>query len=151
MPIVRKIAAITLVCWPFAASAQIKISIPDATYKSHDRIDLEIVNTGTSDATFCVESGYVSFIDSHQTESTPTPVYVQQKVSNHWRTLLTGPDIGSSPHPDVLQSRESRHFPFRVNAHGTIRIVLKYRLGSDENFCADKKGDASCEIAGILN
>ena len=131
--------ALALACWSIVAVAQVKISIPNAAYKSHDRIDVEIVNTGASDVTFCVEYGYVSFIDSDHTESTPTPVYVQQKSPHHWSTLLSGPDIGSSRHPDTLPAGESRHFPFRVDAHGTVRLVLRYRLGPDENFCVGRK------------
>lgn len=107
---------------------------------SHDKIDVQIANAGVSDVTFCVEYGYVSFVDSDHSESTPTPVYVQQKNSGHWGTLVTGPDIGSSRHPETLHSGESRQFPFRINAHGTVRILLEYRLGSDENFCQDRKG-----------
>jgi hypothetical protein len=136
---VKTIAAIILVCWSIAAVAQVKVRVPNGPYKSHDKIDVEIVNTGASDATFCIEYGYVSFIDSDHIEPTPTPVYVQQQSSRHWSTLLTGPDVGSSRHPYILHSGESQHFPFRVNAHGTVRFVLEYRLGSDESFCADRK------------
>lgn len=135
----KTIAAIVLVCWSIAAFAQVEVSVPNPAYKSHDRIDVEIVNTGTSDVTFCVEYGYVSFIDSEHTETTPTPVYVQQKTPHHWSTLLTGPDIGSSRHSETLHSGASQHFPFRVNAHGTVRIVLECRLGPEENFCADRR------------
>jgi hypothetical protein len=138
--IVKTIAAILLVLWSIAATAQARISIPDVTYKAHDRIDVEIENAGASDVTFCVEYGYSSSIDAEHAEPTPTPVYVQQKSSRGWDTLLTGPDIGSSPHPVTLGARESQHFPFRVNAHGTVRIVLEYRVGSDENFCFHRKG-----------
>jgi len=126
---VKKIAVVTVIALSLAADAQVKISVPSAVYKTHDKIDVEIVNAGTSDVTFCVEYGYLSFVDSNHSEPTPTPVHVQQKNSHRWSTLLTGPDIGSARHPDTLRPGESQHFPFRVNAHGTVRIVLRYPCG----------------------
>ena len=116
-----------------------KIRVPELHYKSHDRIDVEIMNTGTSDVTFCVEYGYVSYIDSDHPEPTPTPVYVQQKNSRGWGTLMTGPDIGSTRNPVTLGQGGSQHFPIRVNAHGTVRLVLDYRVGSTANPCERSK------------
>ena len=57
--------------------------------------------------------------------------------------LLYGPDVGSSRHPETLHSGESQHFPFRVNAHGTVRSVLEYRPGQDENLCVAEKENVS--------
>jgi hypothetical protein len=122
------------------ASAQVKITVPELHYKSHDKIDVELRNTGTSDVTFCVDEGYVSYIDSDHTESTPTPVYVQQKNSRGWGTLMTGPDSGSAPHPVKVGRGESQHYPFRVNAHGIVRLVLGYRLGSAAHPCGRRNG-----------
>ncbi len=136
----KKIAAILLVSCSISATAQVRVSIPDVAYKAHDRIDVLIVNDGASEVTFCVEYGYSSSVDAEHAEATPTPVYVEQKNSRGWGTLLTGPDIGSSRHPVTLGAGESQHFPFRVNAHGTVRIVLDYRFGSDETFCFRRKG-----------
>ena len=137
---VKPIIGIVLLCGAITAAAQIRIEVPNAAYKSRDRIDVDIVNTGASDVTYCVEYGYISFLDSDHSESTPTPAYVQQRNARHWSTLLIGPDIGSTRHPEILHSGESQHFPFRVNAHGTVRVVLEYRLGAYENFCANRKG-----------
>ena len=130
---------LTILC-SIVASAQVKITVPELHYKSHDKIDVEIMNTGTSDVTFCVEEGYVSYIDSDHPESTPTPVYVQQKNSRGWGTLMTGPDIGSTPNPVIVGRGESQRFPFRVNAHGTVRLVLDYRVGSTSHPCGRRKG-----------
>lgn len=88
------------------------MSVPELHYRSHDRIDVEIANSGTSDVTFCVEAGYVSYIDSDHSEPTPTPVYVQQKNSRGWGTLMTGPDIGSAPAPFTLRRRSRSIFHF---------------------------------------
>ena len=104
-----------------------------------DKIDVEIVNTGLSDITYCVQYGYISYIDSDHHEPSPTPVYVQQKGPKGWGTLLTGPDIGSSVAPVTLHAGQSEHFPFRLNAHGTVRLVLEYWLGSTEHSCEDRK------------
>jgi hypothetical protein len=138
--IVKTTAALLFVLWSIAVGAQIKIDVPNQAFKSHDRIDVEIVNAGASDATFCVEYGYVSYLDSGRSEPTPTPVYVQQKVSRSWSTLMTGPDIGSARTPVTLKAEESQHYPFRVNAHGTVRLVLDYWLGSGDHQCGDTKG-----------
>ena len=41
----------------------------------------------------------------------------------------------------ILPLPNSRqHFPFRVNAQGTIRLGLNYRLGSNEYSYEDRKG-----------
>jgi hypothetical protein len=92
---VKATGAILVICCSIASSAQVKISVSEPTYRSHDKIDVEVSNTGASDVKFCVEYGYVSFIDSDHTEATPTPVYVQQEGTRGWSTLLTGPDIGN--------------------------------------------------------
>lgn len=135
-----RIAAILIIFCSTVASAQVKINIPVLHYKSHDRINVRIVNTGASDVTFCVEYGYVSYIDSNRLETTPTPVYVQQKNSRGWGTLMTGPDIGSVRSPLTLKRGESQDFPFRINAHGMVRLVLDYWVGSTANPCGREKG-----------
>ena len=48
---------------------------------------------------------------------------------------MTGPGIGSSSNPVTIGAAESQHFPFRVNAHGTVRLVLDYWVGSTRNPC----------------
>ena len=128
---VKIIAAILAVSWSVAAAAQVKISVPDLRYKAHNKIDVEITNTGTTEVTYCIEARYI--------EPSPPPIYVQQKGSRGWSTLLTGPDVGSMLSPETLRPGEPQHFPFRVNAQGTIRLVLNYRLGSSEHFCKDRK------------
>ena len=135
----KAICAILVICCSIAAIAQAKISVPEASYRSHDKIDVEILNTGSGDVTFCVEYGYISFIDYNSTETTPTPVYVQQKGARGWNTLLTGPDIGSAVHPITLGRGESKQYPFRVNAHGTVRLVLDYWVDSSDYECGDRK------------
>jgi hypothetical protein len=122
------------------AAAQVKISVPVLRFKAHDQIDVRVTNAGTAPVTYCVQIGHVSYTDSGQSEPTPTPVYVQQKNSRGWSTLMIGPDIGSFLSPESLLPGESQQFPFRVNARGTMRLVLEYRLGSNESFCKDRKG-----------
>ena len=135
----KTVSALLIVWCSVIASAQVKISIPKQHYKSRDKVDVEITNTGTSDVTLCVEYGYISYIDPDHTEPSPTPVYVQQKGAKGWSTLLTGPDIGSTVAPVTLHSGQSQHFPFRVNAHGTVRLILEYGFGSNQRFCEDRK------------
>lgn len=137
---VKKFVAILIFCCSFAASAQVKIDVPEHNYKARDKIDVTISNLGKTEITFCVEYGYMSYADSGHSEFTPTPVYVEQKGPRRWGSLITGPDVGSIPHPETLGEGQSRWFPFRVNAHGTVRIGLQYRLGSDPHFCDDRKG-----------
>jgi hypothetical protein len=117
------------------ASAQVQMRIPSQRYKSHDRINVEIVNASARDISFCVEYGYVSYIDDNRTEATPTPVYVQQKRENGWDTLLTGPDVGSIRQSVTLGRGESQTYPFRVNAHGEVRMVLDYWIGAPVGSC----------------
>jgi hypothetical protein len=137
---VKAICTILAICCSIAASAQVKIGVQEPSYRPHDKIDVEIMNTGSGDVTFCVEYGYISFVDSDHSEATPTPVYVQQKGSKGWNTLLTGPDIGSAVLPVTLGHGQSQHYPFRINAHGTVRLVLDYWIGSSDNQCGDSKG-----------
>lgn len=136
---------ILAICCSIAASAQVKIQVPESSYRSHDKIDVEILNTGSKDVTFCVEYGYMSFVDSNNTEMTPTPVYVQRKVARGWDTLMTGPDVGSLRVPVSLVSGESQHYPFRVNDHGTVRLVLDYWVGSSGRKCGDNMGGRSAK------
>lgn len=131
--------AILVICRSIAASAQVKIGVSEPSYRSHDKIDVEVLNTGSSDVKFCVEYGYESFIDSDHTEATPTPVYVQQEVTRGRSSLLTGADIGSAQHLETLERGQSQHYPFRVNAHGTVRLVIDYWLGSEDHQCGDTK------------
>jgi hypothetical protein len=122
------------------ASAQVQIRIPSQRYKSHDTINVEIANTSAGDLSFCVEYGYVSYIDDNRSEATPTPVYVQQKRENGWDTLLTGPDVGSIRQSITLRRGESQTYPFRVNAHGEVRMVLDYWIGAPVGSCENPKG-----------
>jgi hypothetical protein len=137
---VKATGAILVICCSIAASAQVKISVSEPSYRSHDKIDVEVSNTGSSNVKFCVDYGYVSSIDLDHTEGTPTPVYVQQEVTRGWSTLLTGPDIGSAQHLETLERGQSQHYPFRVNANGTVRLVIDYWLGSEGHQCGDTKG-----------
>jgi hypothetical protein len=137
---VKIITAILTIWCSVVASAQVKISVPELAYKPHDRIDVVIMNAGATDISFCVEYGYVSYIDSDHPKPTPTPVHVQQKNSRGWGTLMTGPDIGSSRNSFTLGHGKSQHFPFRVNAHGTVRLVLDYWLDSAADPCQSGKG-----------
>ena len=123
-----------------SAAAQVKISVPDEHYLAHDKINVGIKNAGSSPVTYCVEVGYVSYSDSQHLEPSPTPIRIQQKSSRGWSTMLTGPDVGSHLKAEILLPGESELFPFRVNTHGTIRLVLEYQLGSNERFYHNRKG-----------
>jgi hypothetical protein len=122
------------------ASAQVQIRIPSQRYKSHDRINVEIVNASAGDVSFCVEYGYVSYVDDNHSETTPTPVYAQQESERGWNTLLTGPDIGSIRQPVTLGRGESHVYPFRLNAHGKVRVLLDYWVGNGAGSCESPSG-----------
>ena len=137
---VRAIVFFLAVSCSLSAAAQVEISVPDVHYLAHDKINVGIKNAGSSPITYCVEVGYISYIDSQHSEPSPTPIYIQQKSSRGWGTLLTGPDVGSHLDAEILLPGESQLFPFRVNAHGRIRLVLEYQLGSNERFCQNRRG-----------
>ena len=136
----KTVAVILAVSSSAIGAAQVRVRVPDQHYKSHDKIDVQITNTGASNVTFCVEAGYISYIDSEHSESSPTPIYVQQRGARGWSSLLTGPDIGSARSPETLGPGQSQHFPFRVNASGTIRLVLNYWPDSNQHSCENRNG-----------
>src|SRR5580658_5225266 len=121
------------------ASAQVAVRIPLQSYKSHDWINVQIVNSSTKPVSFCVEYGYRSYFDYDHFEATPTPVYIQQKSEKGWSTLLTGPDIGSSRQPETLAPGMSQSYPFRINARGSVRLVLDYWTGDAGDSCDSRK------------
>lgn len=140
IPTVKTLSAILIFWCSILASAQVKISVPGHQYKSGDRIDVAITNIGTLEVTFCVNYGNFNYIDHHMEETFPSPVDLQEKGLQGWGTLVTPYDVSPQPpKPVTLHSGESQHFPFRVNTHGTVRLVLVYGFGSNEQFCEDRK------------
>jgi hypothetical protein len=111
------------------ASAQVRIIVPAPQFKVHDEIHAKVENTGSNAVTFCVEFGQTSMKEG-DIESTPSPFWVQRSDNNKWGTLLIGPDVGSARASVVLQPRESRVFPFRLNDTGKMRLRLNYWRGS---------------------
>ena len=95
----------------------------------HDEINAKVENTGSNEVTFCVEFGQTSMKEG-DTESTPSPFWVQRRDNHEWGTLLIGPDVGSVRASVVLQPHESRVFPFRLNDAGRMRLRFDYWRGS---------------------
>ena len=126
--------------FPVAIAAQVQIVIPPMAYKSQDRIDVGIMNRSSGEVSYCVQIGFVSYADADHPEATPTPVYVQQRTERGWGTLMIGPDIGSTLNVETLQPEESRTYPFRLNVHGTVRVLLRYWTGTDHWSCNETKG-----------
>ena len=140
-----KIITSVLIIWCSAlVSAQVKVTIPRAHYVAHDRIEVEILNSGAKDVSFCVQYGYMSFNGDHS-ELTPTPVYVQQKSQRGWNTLITGPDVGNILVPETLAPGQSRNYPFRVNAHGVVRILVDYWPSAKIDSCRTIKGQKTAK------
>ncbi len=128
---------------PFALS-QVRVSMLGTDFKSHEQIDVKITNAGTSTVSYCVEFGQFSFKTGTGTvedmENTPIPFYVQKQNGGRWSTLLIGPDIGGSRHAVVLKAGESQQYPFRLNDHGRMRLVLDYLRGENDRVCENPKG-----------
>jgi len=141
--------AISLFLIPTALS-QVRIVTSRTDFNSHDRIDVQITNTGEKAVSYCVEFGQISYkgeivsapepdhsrIPAYvRVETTPIPFYVQKDKSGKWRTLMIGPDIGSSRHAVVLEAGESQQYPFRLGDRGRMRLVLDYWLGENDSVC----------------
>lgn len=136
----RILLPIWIALLPAIASAQVTIAVPQKQYQPHELIDVTITNTGSRKVTFCTEFGQWSYPANDHLEITPTPVHVQRQSQRKWSTLLNGPDIGSSRHPDNLAPGESRHYPFRLVDKGKLRLVLECWLGSDAPACNNPRG-----------
>jgi hypothetical protein len=115
-----------------AAIAQVKIAVPAQQYKAHEGIHAKVENTGNNAVTFCVEFGQTS-MKGADVESTPSPFWVQRNDNGKWGTLMIGPDVGSIRAAVVLEARESKEFPFRLNDSGRMRLRLNYWRGSIPN------------------
>ena len=126
------------------ALPQVRMSMSRTDFNSHDRIAVQITNTGKSAASYCVEFGQFSFKAGTGTaqdmESTPIPFFVQTDNAGKWGTLLNGPDIGSSRHAVVLKAGESQQYPFRLSDRGRMRLVLDYWRGDNDIVCEFPKG-----------
>jgi hypothetical protein len=121
--------------FPFAAFAQVKISVPEQHYRLEENIHAKVENLGSDAVTFCVEFGQTS---AKGAESTPSPFWIQRESTGKWSTLIIGPDIGSKRAAVVLEAGESRDFPFRLNDPGRMRLRLNYWRGSILNLdCAE--------------
>jgi len=145
---------IVLLFNPIALS-QVRMAISPTDFKSHDRIDVQISNTGKKAVSYSVEFGQVSYkgepvpaegpdhtpIPSYvKVESTPIPFHVQKENGGKWSTLLIGPDIGSSRQAVALRAGESQHYPFRLSDRGRMRLALEYWGGENNNVCKYPKG-----------
>jgi hypothetical protein len=116
-----------------AAGAQVRVTLDARHYKGHEQIHARIQNIGTQPITICIEVGQWSVNESGDTEATPSPFWIERNTSGKWNTLLIGPDVGSQQDADVLEAGKSDEFPFRLSATGTMRLRLKYWLGSKPN------------------
>jgi hypothetical protein len=121
-----------LLILPAGAVAQVTITVPAQRYKAQEKIPARVENNGNSAVTFCVEVGQTSSQEGG-IESTPSPFWVQRNSNGKWGTLMIGPDVGSLKTATVLEARESKEFPFRLNGSGRMRLRLNYWRGSIPN------------------
>lgn len=112
------------------AVAQVKIHIPPQHQKKFETIHASIENTGSKPVTFCIEVGQTSPKGGGETETTPSPFWVQRNDNGKWDTLMIGPDVGSLKTREVLDPGKSIEFPFRLGDSGQIRVRLSYWNGS---------------------
>jgi hypothetical protein len=110
---------------PFAA-AQAKIDIPAQHYKVRQEIHAKVQNFGIRPVTICVEFGQTSPKADGETESTPSPFWVQRNSDGKWGTLIIGPDVGSMRAAVLLDAGESKEFSIRLNDSGRMRLRLDY-------------------------
>jgi hypothetical protein len=118
---------------PAVAVAQVTITVPAQQYKAQEKIPAKVENNGNGAVTFCAEVGQTSSKKEGGIESTPLPFWVQQNSSGKWGTLMIGPDLGSLRIAVVLEARETKEFPFRLNGTGRMRLRLNYWRGSIPN------------------
>jgi len=114
---------------PSAVAAQVKIDVAAKHYRVQEEIHARVENTGGRSVTFCVELGQASPRGA-EIESTPSPFWVQEYSDSKWGTLMIGPDVGSIRAVVVLETGESKEFPFRLNDSGRMRLRLNYWYGS---------------------
>jgi len=107
-------------------AAQVKIDLPKQNKKKYETIHASIENTGSKPVTFCIEVGQTSPKEDAETETTPSPFWVQRNDNGRWGTLMIGPDVGSSKSPEVLGPGKSMEFPFRLGNSGQLRLQLNY-------------------------
>jgi hypothetical protein len=112
-----------------AAAAQVKIDLGGKHYGIQEKIRAKVENAGNLPMTVCVEMGQTS-PNGGETESTPSPFFVQKKGNRKWGTLMIGPDVGSTRMAAVLKPGESKEFPFRLSETGELRLRLNYWQGS---------------------
>jgi hypothetical protein len=136
---VKTISLLLILCG-MSASAQVQIGVPKGRFAQYELIGVVITNTSKRAVSFCVEYGQSSFRDENNSESTPTPVYVQRQTSRGWSTMLIGPDVGSIRGTDMLAPGESRRYPFRLHGPGRMRLILDYWVGENTRTCAAPKG-----------
>ena len=116
---------------PGSMYAQVRIHIPAQHHTTHQTIRARVENNGRSPVTFCAEFGPDS-MKATGSESLPIPFWAQKYSAGKWSTLLTGPDVGGLRGTIVLDSGESKEFPFRLNETGRMRLQLEYWSGSVE-------------------
>jgi len=126
------------------ALPQVHMATSRTDVNSHDRIDVQITNSGKNAVSYCMEFGQYSFKAgsgaAEDMEPTPIPFYVQREGGGKWSTLLNGPDIGSMRRVVVLKAGESQQFPFRLGDRGRMRLVLDYWRGENDGVCEYPKG-----------
>ena len=114
------------------AAAQARVTLEKKQYKTEERINARVENTGTQPVTICIEVGRWS-LNKGKVEATPTPFWVEQRTAGKWHMLLLGPDVGSYLHAEVLDGGKSLQFPFRLGSPGTMRLKFNYWPGSKPN------------------
>jgi hypothetical protein len=108
---------------------KLKIDLNAKHYGVQEQIHAKVENTGDLPITVCVEIGQTS-PNGSETESTPSPFFVQKKGNRNWGTLMIGPDVGGNRTAVVLKAGESQESPFRLSESGELRLRMNYWLGS---------------------
>jgi hypothetical protein len=124
------IAVWTLSFLSLPAVAQAKVHIRPQHQTKHETIHATIENAGSTPITFCIEVSQTSPRGGGETETTPSPFWVQRNDNGKWSTLMIGPDMGSLKTREVLDAGKSIEFPFRLGDSGQMRVQLNYWNGS---------------------
>lgn len=115
------------------AVAQVKVTLPSTHFSAEEKIEARIANTSGETISFCVDAGLWS-MHGGRPEATPSPFVVEKWTGNKWGILL-GPDIGSMPLPQSLDSGADIIFPFRLSDAGKARFLLYYWRGDRKDAC----------------
>jgi hypothetical protein len=115
-----------------SVAAQVKIKVLQQNKKKYETIHASIENAGSKPITFCIEVGQTSPKGDGETETTPSPFWVQGNDNGKWGTLMIGPDVGSLKSPEVLDPGKSRQqFSRPSNLRNSLSPDLSFNQLAD--------------------